>query len=107
MNPEEILQATADAFQIPRGFLTAGRRTVYRTLARWAAAHLLYRTGQFSYSDLARILHYRDHTSARSAVLAIRERMKTTPHLRDKIKALEIQLHLPAEPAEPEGRNQQ
>ncbi len=105
MDPEQILQQTADAFRIPRGHLLGGRRTVYRTIARWTAAHLLYRTGQHSYSDIARLLRYRDHTSARSAVLAIRARMKTAPYLRDKIKALEVQLHLPADQAELEGRN--
>ena len=97
MDPEQILQHTADAFGIPRGHLNGGRRTVYRTLARWTAAHLLYATGHHSYSDVARLLLYKDHTSARAAVLAIRQQMQSNAYLRDKIKALEVELHLPAE----------
>ncbi len=95
MDPEQILQHTADAFGIPRGHLFGGRRTIYRTLARWTAAHLLYGTGQHSYSDVARLLRYRDHTSARAAVLAIGKQMQSNVYLRDKIKALEVELHLP------------
>mgnify|MGYP001619517814 CR=1 FL=1 len=101
MDPEQILQITADAFRIPKGLLFGGRRTVYRTQVRWTAAHLLRRTGQYSYADIARVLKYRDHTSARSAVLAIRKRMRENVYLRDKIKALEVQLHLPQEEGAP------
>ncbi len=93
--PYNTIAATAKAFQMSTDALTKGRRTPYRTRARWAAAFLLRLTGVLSWGDIARLLAYTDHTSALNAARAAEGLCARDPHYRDVIRGLQVQLKLP------------
>lgn len=93
--PYNTISAVAKAFQLSADALTKGRRTPYRTRARWAAAFLLRLTGTLSWGDVARLLAYNDHTSALNAARAAETLCARDPYYRDVIRGLQVQLKLP------------
>lgn len=96
-NPEEILQLISGHFGLTVDEIRSGRRTRHRTTIRRFAALLLYETGHFSHSDVARILDYGDHSAAYSAVKWARGQLRDHPQTRAGIDALRRRLGIRTE----------
>jgi len=95
-NPSHLVERICAAFGVTPDELVSGRRSRHRTLARHVATLALKELGYFSYSDLARILHYADHTSVLSALAAARMKLAKDRHLRAMFDLLMEQLRAPA-----------
>lgn len=86
--PEEILKLVADYYALSPDALMAGRRTLMRTWARHCAVFLLRATGRYSLADIARILHYKDHTSVLGAMETVHRRAAGDPILASQVNQL-------------------
>lgn len=88
MNAQQVINRVAVVFQLEPTQITVGSRTAHLVAARQAAAFRMYFGERMSYSDIARALGYRDHSTAISAVQAAALRAKRDPTYSDKITQL-------------------
>ena len=93
-SPETIIAAVAAAFGIDPSEVYRGRRTAQRTTARQLAAYLLHRTDVLSYSDVARILLYKNHTTARDGACKTQARIAAHFYFADLVRSIEVELQL-------------
>lgn len=96
MEPNAIVTLVADAFRLRPDELVHGRRTRYRTTARWTAVYMLRLSGKLSLSDIARTMRYKDHSTVIYALRELAERVKIDADLARLIAELTHAITPPA-----------
>ena len=103
-SPEAIIAAVALSMEINPHEVYAGRRTSQRTHARQLAAYLLHRSDILSYSDVARLLLYKNHSTARDGANKTKARIASDPYFADLVRSIEVKLRLRVTGQEPAAR---
>ena len=85
MNAEQIIVRVALVFEVePRDLIISLDMPKYRE-ARQAAAYVMRNRCDLSYTAIAAVLGYRDHSSVRYAILGATSKIRTRQDYRDKI----------------------
>ena len=88
MNTAQIIARVAVVFAVEPASLICGSRSARLVEARQAAAFALRFQLNASYSDIAQVLGYRDHSTALWAVQAASNRAKKRQDYSDKINQI-------------------